>query len=64
MSNYYVARTTYDSERVFYLVTNEKEGAKRLIEFIKVNGKQREFDYQIIEDKEWKTYSELIGNLK
>ena len=64
ISNYYVARMTYDSERVFYLVTNEKEGAKRLIEFIKVNGKQREFDYQIIEDKEWKTYSELIGNLK
>lgn len=64
ISNYYVARTTYDSERIFYLVTNEKENAKGLIEFIKENGKQREFDYQIIEDKEWKIYSDLIDKLK
>lgn len=64
ISNYYIGRTTFNEERVFNLVTNEKEGADGLLEFIKENGKQREFEYKIIEDKEWKLYSELISTLE
>lgn len=64
ISNYYIGRTTYNEERVFNLVTNEKDGATGLMEFIKENGKQREFEYKIIEDKEWKIYSDLINTLE
>lgn len=64
ISNYYIGRTTFNEERVINLVTNEKEGATGLLEFIKENGNQREFEYKIIEDKEWKLYSDLISTLE
>jgi len=64
ISNYYIGRTTFNKERVFHLVTNEKDGATGLMDFIKENGKQREFEYNIIEDKEWQLYSDLISKLE
>ncbi|MBU3026052.1 DUF695 domain-containing protein [Zobellia galactanivorans] len=62
--NYYVGRTTYNSERTVYLVTNEKEGATGLMDFLKEHGNQRDFEFNIIEDPEWKIYSELMNRLE
>src|SRR5690606_18580854 len=57
ISSYYVGRTSHSEQRVFYLLSNEKEGAEGLMEYLKENGKQRKFEYKIIENKQWKTYS-------
>lgn len=64
ISNYYVGRTTYNEQRIFHIVTNEKEGPVEIMEFIKKHRILREFEYKIIEDKEWKLYSDLISVLK
>jgi len=64
ISNYYIGRTTFNEQRVFYFVTNDKNGTSGLIRFIKKNGKQREFEYKIVEDREWKLYSDLISALE
>jgi len=64
ISNYYVGRTTYNEQRIFHIVTNEKEGPVELMEFIKKFRLLREFEYKIIEDKDWKLYSNLIRVLK
>ncbi len=63
IKNYYVGRTTHNKERVFYIVTNEKEGAEGLLKFIKENGNQRQYKYEIIEDKEWNLYAEINKKL-
>jgi hypothetical protein len=60
IKNYYIGRTTHNSNRIMYFVTNEKEGANGLLNYIKENGKQRDFDYDIIKDENWNLYNEII----
>jgi len=63
-SHYFIGRTTYNEQRVFNIVIKDKEGGAELMRFIKKFGIQREFEYKIIEDKEWKLYYDLMSSIE
>jgi len=63
ISNYYIGRTTYNEQRIFLLVTNEKDSVTELMDIMKRIRFKRAFEYKIVEDKEWKLYSELMSVL-
>lgn len=59
IKSYYIGRTTHSGERIIYFVTNEKDGANGLLDFLKQNGNKRHFEFQIIEDSKWNLYEEI-----
>ena len=59
IKNYYVFRNTHKGIRNFYIVTNDKNGAIKVINSIKNSNKQRQFDFEILTDKNWDTYKEF-----
>lgn len=59
IKSYYIGRTTHSGERVIYFVTNDKDGANGLMNFLKQNGNIRDFEFQIIVDSEWKLFEEI-----
>lgn len=59
IKNYHVFRETYKGFRVFYLVTNDKNGAIEVVNLIKNSKKQRAFDFEILSDKSWDLYNEF-----
>ncbi|MCO4292258.1 DUF695 domain-containing protein [Solitalea sp. MAHUQ-68] len=62
--NYYVFRDTHKGLRHFYLVTNDKDEAPNILEFLKTSGDQRKFDFEILTDKNWTLYNDILGKLK
>ncbi len=56
---YYIGRTTFGGERKMYFVTNDKDGANGLMNFLKQNGNKRAFEFKIIEDPKWNLYEEI-----
>jgi hypothetical protein len=56
---YYIGRTTFNGERKIFFVTNDKDGANGLMNFVKENGNKRTFEYKIIEDPKWSLYEEI-----
>jgi hypothetical protein len=63
IKNYYVFRDTHKGIRNFYIVTNDKVGAKEVITLIKNSRKQRTFEVEIISDKSWKLYTEFMKKM-
>lgn len=59
IKNYYVFRDTHKGLRNFYIVTNDKVGATEVIKLIQNSGQQRSFEFEIITDKIWNTYSDF-----
>ncbi|MBC3760025.1 DUF695 domain-containing protein [Hyunsoonleella sp. SJ7] len=59
IKSYYVGRTTFGGERKIYFVTNDKDGANGLMDFLKENGNKRAFEFKIIEDAKWNLYEEI-----
>jgi hypothetical protein len=62
--NYYVFRETNNGLRTFYIVTDDKDGANQTMRKIRETGKPRIFDYKIIEDKDWKLYTEFLSKIE
>lgn len=56
---YYIGRTTFGGERKIYFVTNDKDGANGLMNFLKQNGNKRAFEFKIIDDPKWNLYEEI-----
>ena len=59
IKSYYIGRTTHSGERKIYYVTNDKDGANGLMNFVKENGNKRKFEYKILEDTQWNLYKEI-----
>ncbi|AWV98841.1 hypothetical protein DJ013_11935 [Arcticibacterium luteifluviistationis] len=59
IKSYYVGRTTFGGKRKIYFVTNDKDGANGLMDFLKENGNKRAFEFKIIEDAKWNLYEEI-----
>lgn len=59
IKSYYIGRTTFGGERKIYFVTNDKDGANGLMNFLKENGNKRAFEFKIIEDPKWNLYEEI-----
>lgn len=59
VKNYYVFRDTHKGIRNFYIVTNDKVGATEVINLIKNSGQQRNFNFEILTDKNWNLYNEF-----
>jgi hypothetical protein len=59
IKNYYVMRMTYKGIRTFFIATSDNRGATEILKLIKQQGKQRDFEYDVIEDKDWKLYTDL-----
>lgn len=59
VKNYYVFRDTHKGIRNFYIVTNDKVGAREVINLIKNSGQQRNFNFEILTDKNWNIYNEF-----
>lgn len=59
VKNYYVIRKTHKGLRTFYITTSENVGATEILKMIKTEGSQRDFEFELIEDKEWKLYTDL-----
>lgn len=59
IKNYYVFRDTHKGIRNFYIVTNNNKGATEVINLIKSSGKQRAFEFEILNDKSWNLYNEF-----
>lgn len=59
INNYYVFRNTYKGIRTFYIVTNDNNGAHEVLKLIKNSAKQRDFEFEIIIDKDWKFYQDF-----
>lgn len=57
IKNYYVFRDTHKGIRNFYIVTNDKVGAKEVIDNLSQSGEQRPFEFEISTDKEWSLYN-------
>lgn len=57
IKNYYVFRDTHKGIRNFYIVTNDKVGAKEVIDNLSQSGEQRSFEFEISTDKEWSLYN-------
>jgi hypothetical protein len=64
VKNYYLFRDTHKGVRHFYLVTNDKNEASNFLKFLKLSKDQRAFDFEIVTDKNWTLYNEIIGKLK
>ena len=63
IKNYYVFRDTYKGVRNFYIVTNDKNGAAEVINLIKNSGKERQFTFEILTDKNWNIYKEFRNKM-
>ena len=63
IKNYYVMRMTYKGIRTFYIATSDKASAPEILKLIKQQGNQRDFEFEVIEDKEWKLYNDLRKKL-
>lgn len=59
INNYYVFRNTYKGIRTFYIVTNDNIGSNEILKLIKNSGKHRNFEFEIITDKDWKLYRDF-----
>ena len=59
IKSYYIGRTTHSGERVVYFVTNDKDGANGLMDFLKQNGNKRDFEFQVVDDSDWSLYDEI-----
>ena len=63
IKNYYVFRETHKGIRDFYLVTNDDIAATNIINIIKNSGKQRQFNFNIITDKDWNIYNDFLKKM-
>ncbi len=63
IKNYYVLRETHKGVRTFYIATLDYIGAKEILNMIKKQGKQRDFEFEFIEDKDWKLYYDKRNKL-
>lgn len=63
IKNYYVFRDTHKGIRNFYIVTNDKIGATKVLNLIKKSEKQRTFDFEILTDKNWNLYKEFRNKI-
>jgi len=63
IKNYYVFRDTHKGIRNFYIVTNDKAAATQVLNVIKMSGKQRTFDFEILTDKGWSLYNEFRNKM-
>lgn len=63
IKNYYVIRETHKGIRTFYIATSENIGAIEILKMIKEQGNQRDFEFELIEDINWKLYSDLREKL-
>lgn len=59
IKNYYVIRKTHKGIRTFYIATSENMGATEILKMIQEQGNQRDFEFELIEDKDWKLYADL-----
>jgi len=59
IKNYYVIRKTYKGVRTFYIAISENVEASDILNMIKKDGNQRDFEFELIEDKNWNLYSDL-----
>jgi hypothetical protein len=64
IKNYYVFRDTYKGIRHFYLVTNDKLEASNFLRFLKESGDQRKFDFEVVTDKGWTLYNDILKKLQ
>lgn len=63
IANYYVIRLTHKGIRTFYIAVSDSVGATEILKLIKAQGSQRDFEFEIIEDKDWKLYTDLREKL-
>ncbi len=63
VKNYYVMRTTHKGIRTFYIAASDNIGANEILKLIKQQGKYRDFEFEVIEDKEWRLYTDLRNKL-
>jgi len=63
IKSYYVFRETHKEIRNFYLVTNDDIAAAKIINTIKNSGKQRQFNFNIITDKDWNIYNDFLKKM-
>jgi regulator of RNase E activity RraB len=63
IKNYYLMRITHKGIRTFYVATSDKIGTTQILNMIKQQSKKRAFDFEVIEDKAWKTYTNLRNKL-
>jgi len=63
IANYYMIRFTHKGLRTFYFATSDSVGTTEILKLIKEQGNQRHFEFEIIEDKDWKLYTDLRGKL-
>jgi hypothetical protein len=59
IKNYYVFRDTHKGIRNFYMVTNDKNAATKVLNLIKNSREQRSFDFEILTDKNWVLYKDF-----
>ena len=63
VKNYYVYRDTHKGIRNFYMAVKDNVGTEQIMKLIKEKGKQRDFEFCIIEDKNWDLYNEIRPKL-
>ena len=63
IKNHYVFRDTHKGIRNFYIATNDKNGATEVINLIKNSGKERQFTFEILTDKNWNIYKEFRNKM-
>lgn len=63
IKNYYVFRETHKGIRSFYIVINDNIGANEVLKLIKNSNKQRNFNFEIISDKNWNLYNEFRNKI-
>ena len=59
VKNYYVFRETHRGNRIFYFVTNDAKTIAETIAQLKKSNRLREFDVDILTDKDWSLYEKL-----
>ncbi len=59
VKNYYVFRETHRGNRIFYFVTNDAKTIAETTAQLKKSNKLREFDIDILTDKDWSLYQKL-----
>lgn len=59
VKNYYVFRETHRGNRTFYFVTNDAKTITQTIGQLKKSNRLREFDFDILTDKNWNLYRKL-----
>lgn len=63
IKNYYLMDMKRKGIMTLYFATSDDVGATEILKFIKEQGQQRYFEFDVIEDKDWKLYNDLRKEL-